>query len=114
LSSSVVVSHLFPLAVVFPYGVGSFEGVFRPGFNTFNVDKSHFLAEHEVLGVGGELPPAVSSLCPRRFVKTFGLDMTVQYYDLRNKEKFPSLFGHLAIGKEKTKLAHSFMVLKFT
>ncbi|RHZ49142.1 hypothetical protein Glove_529g25 [Diversispora epigaea] len=39
--------------------------------------------------------------------------MLESYYDIKNKECFEQLFGNLYIGKNPTKLASSFLVLKF-
>lgn len=50
---------------------------------------------------------------PRRFGKSLWISILMYYYDVQYKERFESLFGHLAIGKNPTPLRNSYMILSF-
>ncbi|MCC8112456.1 MAG: ATP-binding protein [Bacteroidales bacterium] len=50
---------------------------------------------------------------PRRMGKTLFSSMLMTYYDINYKDQFQELFGGLAIGKNPTPLAHSFLTLRF-
>ena len=49
---------------------------------------------------------------PRRFGKSLWLSILHYYYGAEHKDKFETLFGHLAIGQNPTLLKNSFMVLR--
>ena len=50
---------------------------------------------------------------PRRFGKSLWISILQYYYALEHKEKFETLFGHLAIGQNPTPLRNTYMVLRF-
>ena len=50
---------------------------------------------------------------PRRFGKSLWISILMYYYDVQYKERFESLFGHLAIGKNPTPLRNAYMILSF-
>lgn len=49
---------------------------------------------------------------PRRFGKSLWLSVLHYYYGLEHKDKFNTLFGHLAVGKNPTPLHNTFMILR--
>ncbi len=49
---------------------------------------------------------------PRRFGKSLWLSILQYYYGVEHKDKFETLFGHLAIGQNPTPLRNSYMVLR--
>jgi hypothetical protein len=49
---------------------------------------------------------------PRRFGKSLWLSILHYYYAVEHKDKFDTLFGHLAIGQNPTPLRNSFIVLR--
>ncbi|KAL6074795.1 EF-hand domain-containing protein, variant 3 [Balamuthia mandrillaris] len=91
----------------FAVGVGEFKRVYSP--EKFYVDKTSYIPLLEKLDVN-----AIVSLRPRRFGKTLFADTLAQYYDAFNSPKFNELFGHLSVGKQRTPLANSFLVLPLT
>ncbi len=52
-------------------------------------------------------------LRPRRFGKSLLISMLHYYYALQYKKDFDRLFGNMYIGKNPTRLANSYMVLRF-
>jgi hypothetical protein len=50
---------------------------------------------------------------PRRFGKSLWISILTYYYGVQHKNKFESLFGHLAIGKNPTLLKNSYLILTF-
>ncbi|CAG8640822.1 3229_t:CDS:2 [Acaulospora morrowiae] len=88
------------------YSTGSFDDLRREG--CYYLDKTHFISKIEALRA-----PAILSLRPRSFGKTLFLSTLSSYYDIKNRERSEQLFGDLYIGKNPTKLASSFLVLKF-
>jgi len=73
------------------------------------VDRTSFIPKLEALRA-----KAVVSLRPRRMGKTLWKDTLEHYYDVRLKDQFKELFGHLDIGKAPTQLANTFHVLPLT
>jgi hypothetical protein len=49
---------------------------------------------------------------PRRFGKSLWLSILHYYYGVEHKDKFDTLFGHLAIGQNPTPLRNSYLVLQ--
>ena len=49
---------------------------------------------------------------PRRFGKSLWLSILHHYYGVEHKNKFESLFGNLAIGKNPTPLRNSYLILR--
>ena len=52
-------------------------------------------------------------LRPRRFGKSLFISTLQYYYGLEYKDEFQSLFGKLYIGQNPTKLANSYLILRF-
>ena len=52
-------------------------------------------------------------LRPRRFGKSLLLSVLRYYYGLQYQNEFEKLFGHTFIGKQPTRLAHTYMLLNF-
>ena len=50
---------------------------------------------------------------PRRFGKSLWISILHHYYGLEHKDKFDTLFGHLAIGQRPTPLRNAYLVLTF-
>ena len=49
---------------------------------------------------------------PRRFGKSLWISILQYYYGVEHKDKFDTLFGHLAIGKKPTALRNSYLILR--
>ena len=50
---------------------------------------------------------------PRKFGKTLFTSVLENYYDVKKKEKFETLFQNTYIGKNPTKLKNSYYILRF-
>jgi hypothetical protein len=50
---------------------------------------------------------------PRRFGKSLWISILTYYYGVQYKERFETLFGHLAIGKNPTPLRNTYLILTF-
>lgn len=89
-----------------PHGVSNFE-VLRES-QRYYVDRTNYIALLE------SVPnPNLFFLRPRKFGKSLFISTLQCYYGMEYKEKFPSLFGDLSIGKNPTTSAGTFHVLKF-
>ncbi|KPA11456.1 hypothetical protein MHK_008335, partial [Candidatus Magnetomorum sp. HK-1] len=89
----------------FPYGISDFEKIISKGY--FYCDRTHMIPMIENAG------ESILFLRPRRFGKTFLLSMLETYYDIKKKDAFDKIFGHLNIGKNPTELHNQYFVLKF-
>ncbi|KPA14401.1 AAA-ATPase-like protein, partial [Candidatus Magnetomorum sp. HK-1] len=89
----------------FPYGISDFESVINEGY--YYCDRTHMIPLIENSG------KSILFLRPRRFGKTFLLSMLETYYDIKKKDAFDKIFGHLNIGKNPTELHNQYFVLKF-
>ena len=87
-----------------PYGNSDFETIRRE--NKYYVDKTMFIPKLEKYDYQ-------MFLRPRRFGKSLMLNMLAAYYDIAYKDRFETLFGDLAIGKNPTKNRNSYLILKF-
>jgi len=89
-----------------PYGKSNFLDVIED--NCFYVDKTKYIEtienEHETF---------IFFLRPRRFGKSLFVSMLEYYYGIQYKDIFDKTYGNLYIGKHKTPLANSYLVLKF-
>jgi hypothetical protein len=94
-------------AATFPYGSQTFAEIYRPA--VFYSDKTRFIRQIEALGTAAR---AVLALFPRRFGKSVFLETVGEYYDVRNKRSFKTLFGGTDVGKNPTDLQSRFMVLR--
>ncbi len=88
-----------------PYGQSDFEGIIVD--KKFYQDRTHFISTLEDWN-----SPYPVFLRPRRFGKSLFVSMLHYYYGLEYKAKFQDLFGDLYIGKNPTKLANSYLVLR--
>ena len=88
------------------YGVSNFENLIRKKY--FYQDRTDFLPLLENVGAD-----YIFYLRPRRFGKSLWVSTMHYYYGLEYKEMFSELFGNLYIGKNPTKQANTFMVLRF-
>jgi hypothetical protein len=88
-----------------PYGESNFSKVIGDGY--FYQDRTAFIRDLETS------PTFLFYLRPRRFGKSLFVSTLEYYYALEHQAEFKDLFGELAIGKEPTPLANTFMVLKF-
>ena len=87
-----------------PYGVGNWAKLVRDDAYFF-VDHTAYIRELEKI----ETPVF---LRPRRFGKTMWCSLLECYYDISRKDDFDWLFGKTEIGRNPTKLANSFLVLR--
>jgi hypothetical protein len=89
-----------------PYGISDFEKLIVE--NYFFQDRTSFIEELEKWSSNYPV-----FLRPRRFGKSLFVSILHYYYGLEYKNKFAKLFGNLFIGQQPTKLANSYMVLRF-
>ena len=88
-----------------PYGIGDYKKLQEE--NCYYVDKTKFIKIIE------QSADYLIFLRPRRFGKTLLISMLHYYYDINCKDEFNKLFGNTYIGKNKTKNANSYLVLRF-
>jgi len=88
----------------FPYGISDFKKIITRGY--FYCDRTDKIALLEQ-------SDSQLFIRPRRFGKSLLLSMLANYYDVARKDLFDTLFGHLKIGKNPTKLHNSYYILKF-
>ncbi len=69
----------------FPYGLADFEAVINKGY--YYADRTQYIALLE------DEAEHLLFLRPRRFGKSLLLGMLENYYDLRKKDQFETLFG---------------------
>jgi len=89
----------------FPYGISDFKKVIEE--KHFYVDRTDRIPLLESAGY------QLLFLRPRRFGKSLLLNMLSNYYDVANADKFESLFGHLAIGKQPTEKRNQYLVMRW-
>ena len=89
-----------------PYGESDFKGMIEG--NYFYQDRTHYIEDLEKWT--SKFPVF---LRPRRFGKSLFVSTLHHYYGLEYKKEFQKLFGNLAIGKNPTALANSYMILRF-
>ena len=87
-----------------PYGLSDFETLRND--NCYYVDKTAYIRRLEEYNFA-------LFLRPRRFGKSLFVNMLKAYYDVNFANKFDSLFGDLAIGKEPTQLHNTYLMLSF-
>jgi len=88
----------------FPYGIADFQKIREGEF--LYVDRTDRIPLIEQAG------EQLLFLRPRRFGKSLWLSILENYYDLAKAERFETLFGKLAIGKNPTSLHNQYFVLK--
>ena len=88
----------------FPYGISDFKKINTEGyFYCDRTDKIPLL----------EQANTQLFIRPRRFGKSLVLSMLENYYDVAKADEFNKIFGHLAIGKNPTKLRNSYFILRW-
>ncbi len=90
-------------AKLLPYGITDFENMMTNNF--YYVDKTHFIPKIETS------PSFFFFVRPRRFGKSLMINMLSHYYDKNSADKFETLFGNLAIGKNPTKFKSKYLIL---
>ena len=88
----------------FPHGITNFE-ILRKSEKWFYVDKTSIISKLD------NLPPHVVVHRPPQWGKTTFLTMLRCYYDVKEAEKFYSLFGGLEIGNTRPLTKNSYYVL---
>jgi hypothetical protein len=94
------------MKVLFPYGISNLEQLVENDF--VFVDKTVFIEKLE-----GTRAFFSVFLRPRRFGKSLFLSVLEYYYDINRKAKFEKIFSKYYIGKNPTKHASSYRILKF-
>jgi hypothetical protein len=89
----------------FPYGLSDFGTLIENGY--WYQDRTDRLASLEATG------RQLIFLRPRRFGKSLLLSMLEHYYDINRADRFKSLFGALAVGRNPTPLRNQYFVLKW-
>jgi Predicted AAA-ATPase/PD-(D/E)XK nuclease superfamily len=87
-----------------PYGVSNFETMIKEAY--FYQDRTAYIGKLE-----DNTAPYLFFLRPRRFGKSLFITMLHYYYGVEHKAQFSELFGKLAVGKNPTKHANSYLVL---
>ena len=87
-----------------PYGVGNWAELVR--------DDAYFYVDHTAYIRELEQYRTPVFLRPRRFGKTMWCSLLECYYDVSRKNDFGWLFGKTEIGRNPTKLANSFLILR--
>jgi len=88
-----------------PYGISNFRSLREEQY--LYIDKSMYIEQLEGLN-----SKYLFFIRPRRFGKSLFLSMLEHYYDMNEKDNFPTLFGDLYIGGQPTARRNSYMVLK--
>jgi hypothetical protein len=88
-----------------PYGIADFRSIRQEGM--VYIDRTAHIRDLERLG------RVLVFLRPRRFGKSLWLQTLANYYDLRRKDEFDSLFGGLAVGQKPTALRNCYFVLQW-
>jgi len=89
----------------FPYGVSDFQSIIQD--DLFYIDRTHLIPDVERAG------RQIIFLRPRRFGKSLWLSTLENYYDINKADKFESLFGHLAIGRNPTPLHNRYLIMRW-
>jgi len=89
----------------FPYGLADFEKLISQSY--YYADRTQYIQLFE------QEASHLLFLRPRRFGKSLLLGMLENYYDLRKKDQFEALFGHLNIGKNPTPSHNQYFVMRW-
>ena len=89
-----------------PYGISDYKIIVKD--NLYYVDKTEYIEKLEKLH-----SYYIFSLRPRRFGKSLFTSVLENYYDIREKDNFDTLFKNTYIGKHPTKRMNGYYVLKF-
>jgi hypothetical protein len=87
------------------YAEADFHSMITRGH--YYVDRTSFIAKLENLGNRNLLFAR-----PRRFGKSLWISTLHHYYDVRFKDQFDTLFGHLDIGKNPTPNRNNYIILR--
>lgn len=88
-----------------PYGISDFRRIIYDDY--YFVDKTMYIPRIEEAG------SFLLYLRPRRFGKSVLVDMLESYYDVFAKDQYDALFGKLWIGRNPTREANRYQVLRF-
>ncbi|OFI07124.1 putative AAA-ATPase [Clostridium acetireducens DSM 10703] len=89
-----------------PYGISNFQRIIED--NYLYVDKTKYI---EILE---NFAPYQFFIRPRRFGKSLFISMLENYYDIKKKDKFKSIFNKLYIGKNPTEERNKYLVWKIS
>ena len=89
-----------------PYGIADYKRIQED--NYYFIDKTKFIEKLENLNES-----YLIFLRPRRFGKSLFISMLHYYYDKHYKQDFKTLYGDTYIGKNPTKEAHRYLVMRF-
>jgi len=89
-----------------PYGLADFKAIKKENF--YYVDKTPFIEKLENLN-----ERFLIFLRPRRFGKSLFIAMLEAYYDKHYKNDFEMMFGDTYIGKNRTSLANSYLIMRY-
>ncbi|MFP4388819.1 MAG: AAA family ATPase [Desulfococcaceae bacterium] len=89
----------------FPYGIADFNAVITEDY--YYCDRSDRIPSLERMG------KYLLFIRPRRFGKSLLVSMLHHYYDILQKDRFDTLFGGLAAGKNPTPERNRFLILKW-
>ncbi len=96
----------YSLMLKIPYGESDLKTIIDGDY--FYQDRTQFIETLEKWS-----PNYLVFLRPRRFGKSLFVNTLHYYYGLEHKAIFTDIFGKLYIGNKPTRLANSFLVLKF-
>jgi len=88
----------------YPYGVSDFEKIITGGY--YYCDRTDRITMLEDIG------DYLLFIRPRRFGKSLLLSMLKNYYDAAKKDRFETMFSHLKIGKNPTKLHNKYLIFQ--
>ncbi len=89
-----------------PNGISNYEELIDDGYKY--IDKTKYIEKLENLS-----DKRIMFLRPRKFGKTLFTSVLENYYDIKKKEEFETLFGETYIGKNPTPSKNSYYILKF-
>ena len=89
-----------------PYGLSDYKDIKEN--NYYFIDKTHFIEKLENLN-----ERFLMFLRPRRFGKSLFIAMLEMYYDKAAKDDFHTMFNDTYIGKNRTKEASKYLILRF-
>ena len=92
----------------------SIIGYAQANFETLIVDKNIYIDRTGYIrAIENHSNRNLLFVRPRRFGKSLWVSILHYYYGVQHKDKFETLFGHLAIGKNPTPLRNSYLILTF-
>jgi hypothetical protein len=96
-----------------PFSYKSIIGYAQADFQTLIKDKNLYIDRTDYIrAIENHSNRNLLFVRPRRFGKSLWISILQYYYGLEYKDKFDTLFGHLAIGQNPTPLRNSFIILR--